>query len=374
MVGVWEDDSLHVAVRRRGVDRGALPRASSSSRRSRSSASGWLTSPDTMVRLMRDGVLDLIGAARPSIADPFLPRKIEEGRLEDIRECIGCNICVTGDWTMTPIRCTQNPSMGEEWRRGWHPGADPARAARTRRCSSSAAGRPGSRPRWRSASAATRWCSPRRRASSAAACCARRGCPGSPPGSASSTTGAASSRKLPNVEVALESEVTADEVRAYGFDHVAVATGARWRADGVGRRHTRPIPTRPCVEVLTPDDLIAGARPAGERVVLYDDDHYYLGGVLAELLAAEGKQVTLVTPAALVSEWTRQHDGAAAHPQAARRSRRRSPHCTRSRQRRRRRSAARRHLHAADERDPARRARARHRAPAERRPRARARA
>src|SRR5699024_3464052 len=35
--------------------------------------------------------------------------------------CIGCNICVTGDQTMAPIRCTQNPSMGEEWRRGWHP-------------------------------------------------------------------------------------------------------------------------------------------------------------------------------------------------------------------------------------------------------------
>ncbi|GIT27939.1 MAG: hypothetical protein CM1200mP41_39830 [Gammaproteobacteria bacterium] len=63
----------------------------------------------------------MIGAARPSIADPFLPRKIEEGRLDDIRECIGCNICVTGDWTHTPIQCTQNPTMGEEWRRGWHP-------------------------------------------------------------------------------------------------------------------------------------------------------------------------------------------------------------------------------------------------------------
>src|SRR5947209_2540363 len=82
---------------------------------------GRFTSPDTMVRMVRDGVLDLIGAARPSIADPFLPRKIEEGRFEDIRECIGCNICVTGDPLMTPIRCTQNPSMGEEWRRGWHP-------------------------------------------------------------------------------------------------------------------------------------------------------------------------------------------------------------------------------------------------------------
>jgi dimethylamine/trimethylamine dehydrogenase len=63
----------------------------------------------------------LIGAARPSIADPFLPSKISEGRAGDIRECIGCNICVSGDFTMSPIRCTQNPAMGEEFRRGWHP-------------------------------------------------------------------------------------------------------------------------------------------------------------------------------------------------------------------------------------------------------------
>ena len=82
---------------------------------------GRFTSPDTMVRMVREGVLDLIGAARPSIADPFLPKKIEEGRVDEIRECIGCNICVSGDFTMSPIRCTQNPSMGEEWRRGWHP-------------------------------------------------------------------------------------------------------------------------------------------------------------------------------------------------------------------------------------------------------------
>ena len=58
---------------------------------------GRYTSPDAMVRVIRQGIMDMIGAARPSIADPFLPRKIEEGRLDDIRECIGCNICVTGD-------------------------------------------------------------------------------------------------------------------------------------------------------------------------------------------------------------------------------------------------------------------------------------
>ena len=88
---------------------------------------GRYTSPDAMVSAIRRGVVDLIGAARPSIADPYLPHKIKERRFEDIRECIGCNICVTGDTLMVPIRCTQNPTMGEVWRRDWHPESIPPR-------------------------------------------------------------------------------------------------------------------------------------------------------------------------------------------------------------------------------------------------------
>ena len=74
-----------------------------------------------MASHIRRGVSDFIGAARPSIADPFLPDKIANGRQDDIRECIGCNICYAGDSLGVPIRCTQNPTMGEEWRKGWHP-------------------------------------------------------------------------------------------------------------------------------------------------------------------------------------------------------------------------------------------------------------
>src|SRR5260370_37742787 len=82
---------------------------------------GRLTSPDDMVGLIRAGVLDIIGAARPSIADPFLPTKISEGRVEDIRECIGCNICVSKFQQGGQIMCTQNVTIREEYRRGWHP-------------------------------------------------------------------------------------------------------------------------------------------------------------------------------------------------------------------------------------------------------------
>jgi dimethylamine/trimethylamine dehydrogenase len=77
-----------------------------------------------------------------------------------------------------------------------------------------------------------------------------------------------------------------------------------WRADGVGRAHPLGLSIDPAAQVLTPDDLFAGLRPRGSRVVLYDDDHYYHGAVLAELLALEGFAVELVTPAPSVSEWT----------------------------------------------------------------------
>ena len=109
---------------------------------------------------------------------------------------------------------------------------------------------------------------------------------------------------MPNVEVYRESRMSAGDIVEFGFRHVAVATGATWRRDGVARWHTQPIPVDAGADVLTPDDLMAGSRPSGSRVVVYDDDHYYLGGVLAELLRGEGFEVEIVTPAVQVSAWT----------------------------------------------------------------------
>ncbi len=106
---------------------------------------------------------------------------------------------------------------------------------------------------------------------------------------------------MSNVAVYRESPMTADDIVEFGFEHVVVATGARWRGDGVGRWHTTAVPTGPDAEVLTPDDLFAGRRPRGPQVIVYDDDHYYLGGVLAELLRREGYQVSIVTR----SRWSR---------------------------------------------------------------------
>ncbi len=260
---------------------------------------GRFTSPDTMRRMVRQGILDFVGAARPSIADPFLPRKVAEEDESAIRECIGCNICVSGDWTMSPIRCTQNPTMGEEWRRGWHPEVLRPHRAKVLVIGAGPAGL------------------------EAAMSAGKRGCEvvlvdrsrhlGGRALLESRLPGLATWRRvvdhrveqidrLPNVEWYLESEMDADEALSHRFDHIAVASGATWRRDGIGIHHRQPLDLG-SIPVFTPDDLFAGTTPTG-HVVLFDDDHFYLGGVLAERLVDLGCTVDLIMSAAEVSPWT----------------------------------------------------------------------
>jgi dimethylamine/trimethylamine dehydrogenase len=263
---------------------------------------GRYTSPQSMVSAVQRGIVDLIGAARPSIADPFLPKKIKEGRLEDIRECIGCNICVTGDMGVFPIRCTQNPTMGEEWRRSWHPetiapgkseqevlvvGGGPAGLECARAL--------GQRGYTVTLVEARRDLGGRVELESRL--------PGLIEWRRVIEWRLAQIGKMPNVALYPESEMTAESILEAGFAHVIVATGASWRRDGLGRGQWSPIPGHEAPYVLTPDDIFAGKRPSG-RVVVYDNDHFYLGGLIAELLARVGNKVLLVTPAPLVSIWT----------------------------------------------------------------------
>jgi dimethylamine/trimethylamine dehydrogenase len=262
---------------------------------------GRFTSPDTMVSQVKRGVLDFIGAARPSIADPFLPKKIEEGRIDDIRECIGCNICVSSDYTSTNLRCTQNPTMGEEWRRGWHPEIIP--------------------PKKSEGSVLVVGAGPA--GLEAALSAARRGYEVHLAEATSELGGRVSlESRLPglaewarvrdwrvgqlermaNVSIYRESTLEAELVLEFGARHVAIATGSLWRRDGVGRDSGFAIFDGPVV--YTPDDVMAGRDPEAGPVIIWDDDHYYMGGILAELCRYAGHEVVLVTTAATVSAWS----------------------------------------------------------------------
>ncbi|HLN06517.1 MAG TPA: FAD-dependent oxidoreductase [Acidimicrobiales bacterium] len=260
---------------------------------------GRLTSPDLMADIVRRGAWDLIGAARPSIADPFLPKKIEEGRYGEVRECIGCNVCVMKAETMFHLGCTQNATAGEEYRRGWHPerfsraanadldvlvvGAGPAGME----CAITLGKRGMNRVHLVDAGdelgGSMRWI------------------PHLP--SLGEWARIVNWRSiqlghLTNVEVIRNVRLDAAAVLEYGAELVVLATGSTWARDGLSGVTHEPIagalelPDR----VLTPEDvMVEGKRPLGKRVVVYDAEGYFVAPGIAELLALEGYEVELVT-------------------------------------------------------------------------------
>ncbi len=258
-----------------------------------------LTSPDLMAEIVGAGTWDIIGAARPSIADPFLPRKIEEGRYDEIRECIGCNVCIPKADPGGNIGCTQNATAGEEYRRGWHPerfdraanadrdvlvvGAGPAGME----CAIVLGKRGFRRVHLVDADddigGIMRWVPQ---------------LPGRGEWARVLNWRRIQLGKLRNVEVITGARLTAADVVAYGAELVVVATGARWSPDGLNRLTHDPIAGadahRP--DVLTPEQLMLdGKEPPGERVVVLDGDGYYVAPGIAELLASRGHRVELVT-------------------------------------------------------------------------------
>ena len=262
---------------------------------------GRFTSPDVMVSQIKRGVLDFIGGARPSIADPFLPNKINEGREHEIRECIGCNICIASWHDGVPVRCTQNPTAGEEWRRDWHPErfAPPASAASVLIVGAGPAGL------------------------EAAVTLARRGYPVTIADTATEFGGRLRfETRLPglatwgrvidwrmgqlrdrrDVNLYPGSELSAEDILGLEHTHVVIATGASWTKMLYGTNEF-PIDPIEAPGIYTPDDLANGVVPTSP-VVVFDFDNYYLAGAIAEKLAKLGLDVTYVTTAGSASAWT----------------------------------------------------------------------
>ena len=262
---------------------------------------GWFTSPDNMVSQINRGILDFVGSARASIADPFLPNKILEGNEDDIRECIGCNICASCYNQGIPVRCTQNPTMGEEWRRGWHP--EKIKSKTSDETILIVGGGPSGLE--------------------AAMSLGKRGyevtlaeknkqlggrinreiaLPGLSSYSRVRDYRTNQINQLKNISVFLDNELTVEDIVAMDFDHVVTATGSSWEIKNLDEK---AIPTEfnEDTNVLTPDDIFDGSEIIGP-VVIFDFDYYYMGGLIAELLSDQGYSVNIVTPFENISPWS----------------------------------------------------------------------
>ena len=267
---------------------------------------GRFTSPDTMVGQIKRGVQDFIGAARPSIADPFLPYKIDQGLEDQIRECIGCNICRSANNEAAPLRCTQNPTMGEEWRRGWHPEfIPPAKSTASMLVvgggpagleAALSLGRRGHRVALAEATTEL-----------GGRVINEASLPGLQNWIRVRDHRAYMLGQMDNVDIYLHSRLTAQDVSEFEADAIVVATGSRWRRDGLGATVRSALPIEDHQGIFTPDDIFAGAEIEGD-ILLYDDEHYMMAGALAEKFLLAGHRVKYLTPAATISSWTAMTD------------------------------------------------------------------
>ncbi|MEU4454495.1 NAD(P)-binding protein [Nocardioides sp. NPDC023903] len=270
-------------------------------------APGWFTSADAMASVISSGQQDLIGAARPSIADPFLPAKIRSGEFESIRECIGCNVCVSRYDHGGRIVCTQNATLGEEYRRGWHPERFTKSALSEKPVLIVGAGPAGLE---------------------LASVLARRGHEAVHVVDAAPMVGGHYRwvSKLPGlgawvriidyreqvlqqhkaVEVITDTRLTVPEILDYGAAVVVTATGSQWSSNGLNGWSRQAIPGADAIASswqFTPEQIMAGDPVDADKVLIYDCDGYYMAPSLAEKLLLEGKHVTVVTPYTELGRW-----------------------------------------------------------------------
>jgi dimethylamine/trimethylamine dehydrogenase len=252
-----------------------------------------------MVEVIRSGQQDIIGAARPSIADPFIPNKIAEGHFDDIRECIGCNICVSRVNAKWHLICTQNAAAGEEYRRGWNPEKFTPASNRDKNVLVVGAGPAGMEcaltlgkrdfenvhlvDAAHDIGGHVSWIHT---------------LPGMGAWNRVVDWRKAQLDKLPNVQVITNTRLSPQQAYEYGADIVVVATGATWVGDGInGTTHAAVVgadSSRP--DVLTPEQLLRDKKPVpGTKVVVWDTEGYFMGVSIAEKLQREGHQVTYVT-------------------------------------------------------------------------------
>lgn len=250
---------------------------------------GRINTAEFAEQALAEGKCDLISVARPVIADPEWPNKSRRGETEEIRACIGdVEGCFLRSCHMQPVGCTVNPDVSHEH----EPPLGPV--AKKKKVVIAGGGVAGME---------------------AAMIASQRGHDVTLLEKSNVLGGHVHMEaQLPglsdrsdiirwlllqlnkqNVDIQLNTEATPEFIESLNSDAVVVATGATYSRLGITPYQLYSIPGADAEYVLTPEDVVLSKKPVGQRVVIYDTTGYEVGPGLAEMLADQGKEVTVVS-------------------------------------------------------------------------------
>ena len=243
--------------------------------------------------MIGSGVADAFGMTRALITDPEMPRKARAGESHRVLRCIGCNACIAHYHAETPIRCSMNPRTGRELTL---PAPARVAAAGRRRVVVIGAGPAGLAAAAEAVAAGHEVLLLERRETIGGQITIAGAAPAHAEQALALTANYAS--LLDDVDLALGRVVSADAIVALEPELVVIATGAR------------PAPFRHAlegIEVVQAWDVLDGsARPSG-RVIISDWGGDPAALDCAEVLAADGCEVTLAVGAVMPGETVHQY-------------------------------------------------------------------
>ena len=234
-------------------------------------------------RIVADGHVDVVGMTRALIADPDLPRKAREGRLDDIRTCVGANEgCIDRIYQGKAVTCVQNPATGREAELG-----DVRPASTPKKVVVVGGGVAGLEAARMAALRGHRVLLLEKATELGGQVLLAARAPARAEYAGIVRFLASQIRKL-GVDVRLGVEATPDLVLAQHPDAVVVATGSH--------PYVPPVPGGDGKHVVTDRDVLGGEAKVGANVVVVDDVHTEEALSTAELLLDQGKRVEVISP------------------------------------------------------------------------------
>jgi 2,4-dienoyl-CoA reductase-like NADH-dependent reductase (Old Yellow Enzyme family)/NAD(P)-dependent dehydrogenase (short-subunit alcohol dehydrogenase family) len=265
----------------------------------RVTAEARVKTPENAEKVLSEGMADLVSLVRAQIADPHLSNKAREGRAEDIRPCISCNqLCIGRRVRDYWISCLVNPTVGRE--HAW--GGDTPPRAETPRDILVVGGGPAGLETARAAAERGHRVTLAERESELGG--QFRLAAGQPQRGEIGQLLTYYQRQLEKlqVRVLLRSEMSADDIKAFGADAVVLAAGSVPARDGFQRAlpHVDTMPGVDQENVCTIHDVLEGKVVPGMKVLLLDDiNGWWPASGTALHLAQQRHWVTLVTSAEL---------------------------------------------------------------------------